>query len=260
MADPLEVLRQKKALLRQKAEDAARQAQEVDHDLQELERILSKHGLALAAVESAAQSQQRRPNEPDPTSLTRRARAAAAAVIRAAGQPVPLGELYAKVIERGVTFGGGSPKKAFCGYISHSGTLISIEGRGWWFADQPIPESGARIWSPPVSEPARAASKRSQIEAVVAAYLNRERRRATSGELAKILVSAGFSLGEQPGKQLSSFLSRSRLFDNNPERGGYGLVEWSVGTANNNTEPSDLLKAAKALAGTEEDDRRSRSI
>lgn len=65
------------------------------------------------------------------------------------------------------------------------------------------------------------------IEAA-AQYLREIKRRAQSGEIAKVLQERGITItGKSPGGVASSYMSQSPLFDNVQGRnGGYGLVEW----------------------------------
>lgn len=69
-----------------------------------------------------------------PQSASAQARAAADAVIRELGRPVPLSELYEKVAARGVTLGGKFPNRRLSAILGDTGTLISTD-RGWWIAD-----------------------------------------------------------------------------------------------------------------------------
>jgi hypothetical protein len=72
-----------------------------------------------------------------------------------------------------------------------------------------------------------AKTKTAQIELVCADYLRQHHKRASSGELAKIVLAAGIRLpGAMPSRTLASFLSNSKLFDNDRAEGGYGLKEW----------------------------------
>jgi hypothetical protein len=71
-------------------------------------------------------------------------------------------------------------------------------------------------------------TKTHKIETVCAEFLRIRSKRATSGELTPVVLGAGISLpGANPTKTLSAYLSTSELFDNDREKGGYGLVEWS---------------------------------
>lgn len=70
-------------------------------------------------------------------------------------------------------------------------------------------------------------TKTASIEKVCADHLRAKRKRATSGELADVVMRSGIHLsGVTPSKSLAAVLSNSKLFDNIREEGGYGLVEW----------------------------------
>jgi hypothetical protein len=72
------------------------------------------------------------------------------------------------------------------------------------------------------------ATKTALVDAAVAEYLTQRGRRATSGELLPVVQAKGINItGKVPAKTLSSFLSRSKRFDNVQGFGGFGLVEWN---------------------------------
>lgn len=80
---------------------------------------------------------------------------------------------------------------------------------------RPVKEKGKRM-----------ESKRSKLIRLSIEYLRSAGKRMTSGELAKILETRGIPIGRKPGKYLSALLAQSKLLDNCPDMGGYGLVEW----------------------------------
>jgi hypothetical protein len=51
-------------------------------------------------------------------------------------------------------------------------------------------------------------------------------KRATSGEITKALEAKGVVAAGTSSKLVSSYLSNSLLFDNDQDKGGYGLKEW----------------------------------
>lgn len=82
-------------------------------------------------------------------------------------------------------------------------------------------------------------TKTHKIETVCADYLRSVSRRATSGELTPVVLKANIALpGANPNKTLSAYLSTSELFDNDREKGGYGLVEWSQRVSEDETATS----------------------
>jgi hypothetical protein len=54
-------------------------------------------------------------------------------------------------------------------------------------------------------------------------YFRRTGTRAMSSAIAKVLAAKGVNV---TAKRVSSYLTRSDLFDNQPDHGGYGLAEW----------------------------------
>jgi hypothetical protein len=84
---------------------------------------------------------------------------------------------------------------------------------------------------PPPGMVPTSASNAARIRAVVADYLRRTGRRATSGELLKVAIDAGIDVGgAKPNATMSSYLSGMKEFDNVAGE-GYGLVEWTTKTA-----------------------------
>ncbi len=69
-------------------------------------------------------------------------------------------------------------------------------------------------------------TKTASIIAGAAHYLRASRKRATSGEITKVLEDQGIIERGTSGKLISSYLSNSDLFDNDQSAGGYGLAEW----------------------------------
>jgi hypothetical protein len=61
------------------------------------------------------------------------------------------------------------------------------------------------------------------IRTVAEEHLRQTGARAMSSAIAKVIAARGFDV---PVKRVSSYLTRSDVFDNKPEYGGYGLAEW----------------------------------
>jgi hypothetical protein len=57
-------------------------------------------------------------------------------VIRQLGRPVPLGELYRQLIERGVDVDG---KKFLSSSLARTTSFVFIRKRGWWLKTVPLP-------------------------------------------------------------------------------------------------------------------------
>jgi hypothetical protein len=83
-------------------------------------------------------------------------------------------------------------------------------------------------------------TKASIFESAAAGYLRAVKRRATSGELLKVLTERGIAVGgKSPPALLASYLSDSPLFDNVKGK-GYGLVEWSRAVSENGASEDEL--------------------
>lgn len=82
---------------------------------------------------------------------------------------------------------------------------------------QPTSRQGLNTWGN---------SQSSRIRAAAAEHLMKTRKRATSGEICKAIVSKGIEVkGKKPAALVAAELSSSPIFDNTPD--GYGLREWS---------------------------------
>jgi hypothetical protein len=148
MTDVVKILAARKAAALRAQEEAAREAAEIDRDLQELARITEKYGLAESVERDSTGSNspaKAAPTEPSVTdsytSMTMRARSAASLIIRDMNRPVPLGQLYDRLVQRGVILNGKNPTWVLSALLGRSG-FKSIPGRGWWLpelGDPPTP-------------------------------------------------------------------------------------------------------------------------
>jgi hypothetical protein len=143
------VIEARKASIRAKAQQ---QIEEADRDLADIERlegVAAKYGLAVVpasvpgtapAVQKAAGGPKsgRGGSLPKPDSATARARVESESIIRQLGRPVPLSELYEKIVARGVKFGGKNPSWALSGILGRMENFVSTE-RGWWLKGVPMP-------------------------------------------------------------------------------------------------------------------------
>jgi len=127
-------------------------AQEIARDKKELERIVSKYNLVVVAV----------PEKPLPpaekisrTNFSRAAREAEA-IIRAAGHPMPINDLFRIVVtERGIELGGREPTGNFSASMAAGKKLQYIKDVGWWVKGVPWPptaEDMAKLQGPLVDE------------------------------------------------------------------------------------------------------------
>jgi hypothetical protein len=159
-------------------EEAQRKAAEIDHDMEELERLTGKYGLSISqpAVENAVaptvdvdvvvtdeagrahilEAKNRQGAETitfligsitdalrsvEDASLTRRARVAAKAYIRAKNKPIPLAELDEVLIESGIKFESDTPRNTLSAVLGQDPELYSVSrDQGWWLKGTPIPE------------------------------------------------------------------------------------------------------------------------
>jgi hypothetical protein len=148
--------------------DAERKVAEIDHDMEELERLTSKYGLSVtppteaekdaspAEPKESAMSQLANINKRngsllttpshsiiaevmadlEKASITKRARVAAAAYIREKKRPVPLAELDEALVANGIQFESEMPRNTLSAVLGQDPNLYSISrDRGWWLKD-----------------------------------------------------------------------------------------------------------------------------
>jgi hypothetical protein len=174
--------------------DAQKAASEVDRDIEELERLSAKYGLAVsdptvgaeaakelsiaetAVTGNASAAPRERTsiisrlmdlNEPKTNghgtltapaevlaedifrdalkdvasaSMTKRARIAAEAYIRAKNRPIPFAELYDVLTEQGIVFNSNTPRNTLNAVLGQHSNLCSLSrDQGWWIKDTPVP-------------------------------------------------------------------------------------------------------------------------
>lgn len=81
------------------------------------------------------------PTRPTPTTAIHNA---AVEIIRAAGRPVPLGEMVHALWERRMIIGGKDPAANLSAKLGHCDLLVSIRNVGWWLKHQDFPPAHYR--------------------------------------------------------------------------------------------------------------------
>jgi hypothetical protein len=158
--------------------EADRKIAEIDHDMEELERLTAKYGLSVGEPSPASTEQTgtqpvrngivvRRPiprqslnpggtlttnsailvadalKQVAEASVTKRARVAAAAYIREKKRPVPLAELDAVLTANGIKFDSETPRNTLSAVLGQDPTLCSLgRDRGWWLSELGDPPNG----------------------------------------------------------------------------------------------------------------------
>jgi hypothetical protein len=159
--DPRKLLEQKKAEI---LETARKQAEEIDRDMVTLDSLLGKYSLKLADADAIAtgvtMSTHARPaaaprfggaaavsaTETDIVSTQYNGSVTKASVmesekmIREAGKPIPLGDLFDRLAAKGIKFQSKEPKSTLSAVLGQSGKLASHKGIGWWLKDEPLPK------------------------------------------------------------------------------------------------------------------------
>lgn len=156
MADPVQLLKAKKEQI---LAEAQRQAEALDSDARELERMQSlaeKYGLvltekpitaqktnAVTVKESPAPQLQLSPTSAAVVAIPayKQAFAAAEKLVRAYGHPMELKDIFPRLIELGVPLAGVRPQSTLSAYLSHpKSPMLSVRKGLWWLKGEPIPD------------------------------------------------------------------------------------------------------------------------
>jgi hypothetical protein len=142
MVDATAILKAKKAKI---LADAQREAEAIDVDLRELERIAEKYGLemvekangsadsSLADITAQLEALVGGPAYKAAISVSEQA-------IRAANRPLEFDELFDACMEKGVRLGGERPRSTLSAYLSGShSTVQSIRKGVYWLKGVPEP-------------------------------------------------------------------------------------------------------------------------
>jgi hypothetical protein len=150
MPDPRKVLTAKKASILQQA---AKEAAEIDRDLQEMQRLTEKYGFSFTEEVTATAQPQTSASTPTPgarkvrdaNSPYHRGKVIAEQMAEAARGPVGMNEIWNRMIQQGVAIPGKNGKSKFSAYLGARSRLKYMKDRGWWFTDVPIPKPGHPI-------------------------------------------------------------------------------------------------------------------
>lgn len=160
--------------------DAQARAAQVDQDMEKLEQLAEKYGLTVSEPTESASTEllplaheddEAAPVQPamngngstiapifsvvsealqgaTDASMTKRARIAAEAYIRARKRPVPLAELDRALSAHGIQFESDMPRNTLSAILGQADNLYSISrDQGWWIKDLPLPEIRRRLLS-----------------------------------------------------------------------------------------------------------------
>lgn len=142
-----------------------REAEAMEQDAAQIERMAAKHGWQInispadpdyvqtpaakeeepvAGAKSHAASAESPPKKSppgkvaDPNSTTSRSKAESINVIRQLGRPVPLSELNERIKLLGVVIGGKNPTQALSANLGRCPELVATK-RGWWLKGEKMP-------------------------------------------------------------------------------------------------------------------------
>jgi hypothetical protein len=229
MATPREKFEENQRRLREEAEEFHR-------DMKELERLFVKY--EIVAIASSYE-------EPDLAKMAGRGIVAAReaeGIIRTAGHPVPLNELFKILtIDRGLELGGIKPSSGLATALATSSKVQFLKDYGWWIRGVPWPLSTEEIAKfkagsldnesvedePPKLKkvgPAQSAEKKALFEGIRSLLRGRSEPMVFA-ELFDRLGAAGLSVGGQDErKNLAVFLGKYSCFMNEGRKRGWRYV------------------------------------
>jgi hypothetical protein len=235
------------------------EAAEVDRDMEQLERLCAKYKLVVVASDPKPEP------PPKPKSDFEQAQIEAEQMIRAAGRPMLIDELFPVIVKRGVVLSGKKPKAVLTSYIRRNENLRFLGHKdGWWLIDMP--------WPPGSAEPTKHANGHGpgETEANVSfAELKQRNKEALDRAMAAVLellkgktkpmklraiydhlVSQGHKIpSKYPTMYLSTLLAKQGLKSHH--RYGWTLpgVEWEIRRLTRN----EHMKAKKAREAAQQE-------
>jgi hypothetical protein len=119
-------------------------AAQIDQQIQEVENLktlAAKHGYVL--VDGGQESKEAESVIVTGESTAARAKQASVQLIAKAARPMPLLELYDRLLDLGIEIGGITPKKTLSSYLARCSELVATSA-GWKLNDNPAPgQNGA---------------------------------------------------------------------------------------------------------------------
>ena len=72
-------------------------------------------------------------------------------IIEAEGKPMPLGQIFRALTDRGISMPGKNPRNTLGARLSNSEAVVPLPGFGWWLVERPF---GPANYPPSDAEPA----------------------------------------------------------------------------------------------------------
>ncbi len=191
------------------------QAEQIERDQRDLERLLTKYDLCVIVS----------PPEPTPperftrTNFTQAAREAEL-IIRAAGRPLPIHELFQIIqLERNIELIARDARGQLAATIVSLGKLQSIKDVGWWIKGVPWPLSSqeiAKLQEAPLSRdegPRQAGAKRTpeyqRVFEIVRTFLTGKDKPTKFGDIMAHLEAEGITVANDKKERgrIAAFIS-----------------------------------------------------
>jgi hypothetical protein len=220
---------------------AMERAEQVEKDMRELERLVSEYNLLVVApLESFTPPKQQSANR----AMLATAQKDAEAVIRAAGRPMQISELFQILADRSIILGGSDPVSSLSHCLIRYHRLQYIPKIGWWVRGvswPPKPDEVGKIINPP-QEPSGITRPRRRRRTPEKERLYQELRKFLEGrkqptpfrEIFDHIKDNGVPIGGQDERQnLSAFMTSIHEFKTHGAEGRAGWTfeadeDWSV--------------------------------
>jgi hypothetical protein len=220
---------------------ALEKAQEIERDMQELERIVAKYGLLVVPTPSDSPPVIEKVNR----ATYVRAANESEAIIRATGHPWVISDLFRTLtIERGAELEGKQPLALLASALSTHKNLKFIKDVGWWIKGIPWPPTAddiAKLQADPVYRPerhkktweevppAKGGPRRSPQKQVlldaVKSILKGRKEAMKFPELFERVKESGVAIGGTNERQnFAVFLSKYSCFMTEGRRGGWRYI------------------------------------
>jgi hypothetical protein len=215
------------------------EASQVDHDMRELERIISKYDLTVVAVPSDVHAIDR------PRGIFAAASLESVDIIRSMGHPVVISELLRILtVERGHNLVTRDPVRVLAGALAGNPKLQYLKDFGWWIRGIPWPptaedmaellggaDNKQKAWpwekpgsGPPTHGPSRSPD-RQKLFVTVRSVLSGRTDPMKFGELFDLVKERGAKVGGTNERQnFAVFLSKFSCFATEGRQKGWSYI------------------------------------
>jgi hypothetical protein len=219
---------------------ALEKVEEVEQDMRDLERIVSKYKLLVVPAPGSFDTT---PIEPVLRSTFERVKTEGETIIRTSGYPLQTIDLFMKLVDKGVVIGGRDPMQGMSACLARNHNIQYLGKIGWWLKGVSWPPKPAEIGlisEPAASAPAEEGKRRRRSQEKEAIYqalrkfLEGKAEPTPFPEIYDHIESLGLPLGGANKRQnLSAFMTSIHEFHSHGPTGRLGWTfvadgSWSV--------------------------------